>query len=103
MKKQLFILMMMMLTALTTQAAEYGIRIAGVQVTDENKGDLSVIEGVTGTATYDSEANVLSLTDATIDFEIDNALVIDLDELTIEVTGGNIPLIEGGVSQGGAE
>ena len=89
MKKQLFILMMMMLTALTTQAAEYGIRIAGVQVTDENKGDLSVIEGVTGTATYDSEANVLSLTDATIDFEIDNALVIDLDELTIEVTGNN--------------
>ena len=89
MKKQLFILMMMMLTALTTQAAEYGIRIAGVQVTDENKGDLSVIEGVTGTATYDSEANVLSLTDVTIDFEIDNALVIDLDELTIEVTGNN--------------
>ena len=63
---------MMMLTAHTVQAAEYGIRIAGVQVTDENKGDLSVIEGVTGTATYDSEANVLSLTDATIDFEIDN-------------------------------
>lgn len=80
---------MMMLTAHTVQAAEYGIRIAGVQVTDENKGDLSVIEGVTGTATYDSEANVLSLTDATIDFEIGNALVIDLDELTIEVTGNN--------------
>ena len=81
---------MMMLTALTTQAAEYGIRIAGVQVTDENKGDLSVIAGVSGGGssilTYDSETNTLSMKDIFITYE-GAALQVTQGELNIAVSG----------------
>lgn len=90
MKKQLFILMMMMLTALTTQAAEYGIRIAGVQVTDENKDNLAIIAGVSGGGssilTYDSETNTLSMKDIFITYE-GAALQVTQGELNIAVSG----------------
>ena len=90
MKKQLFILMMMMLTALTAQAAEYGIRIAGVQVTDENKDNLAIIAGVSGGGssilTYDSETNTLSMKDIFITYE-GAALQVTQGELNIAVSG----------------
>ena len=55
--------------ALSTPAqaqTEYDIWICGTQVTSENCGDLSVIEGVNGTVTYDPTTNTLTLQRATI-------------------------------------
>jgi hypothetical protein len=90
MKKQLFILMMMMLTALTAQAAEYGIYIAGTQVTDANKDNLAIIAGVSGGGssilTYDSETNTLSMKDIFITYE-GAALQVTQGELNIAVSG----------------
>ena len=54
------------LWAAPAQAEGYGLYICGVQVTDENKDDLSVIPGVTGTVTYDPTLRVLRLKSATL-------------------------------------
>lgn len=45
---------------------EYGLTIAGVPVTSANCSNLSVIPGVKGTVSYDSETQTLTLKDATI-------------------------------------
>ena len=44
----------------------YKLYIAGVQVSSDNCTDLSAIEGVTGTASYDPETNTLTLDGANI-------------------------------------
>ena len=54
------------LCAQLVQAKDYGLYIAGVSVTDENKSDLSVIDGVSGTVSYDPGTQTLRLKDATI-------------------------------------
>ena len=81
--------MMMLLSAQTTWAANYNIWIGGIQVTDDNKADLSVIDGVTGTVTYDSDANTLTLTNATITCADPTygSLYANLEGLTIVVNG----------------
>ncbi len=68
---------------------DYGLSLAGVYVTNKNCNDLSVIEGVSGTAKYDPETKTLYLENATITNEgngIDNDTI---DGLTINVTGEN--------------
>nr|MCR4670419.1 S-layer homology domain-containing protein [Saccharofermentans sp.] len=45
---------------------EYALYVAGVRVTSENASDLSVIDGVTGKASYDPDTNTLNLNGATI-------------------------------------
>lgn len=81
--------MMMLLSAQTAWAADYEIKIGGTQVTDDNKADLSVIDGVTGTVTYDSDANTLTLTNATITCADPTygSLYANLEGLTIVVNG----------------
>ena len=65
----------------------YGLLLAGVNVTDKNCNDLSEIPGVSGTAKYDPETKTLFLEDATIAvFGIINDTI---DGLTINVTGEN--------------
>ncbi|MDY4942677.1 MAG: hypothetical protein SO082_05700 [Candidatus Limisoma sp.] len=44
----------------------YGLKICGVEVTDENCDDLSVIDGVTGSVRYSPKFNSLVLENATI-------------------------------------
>ncbi len=41
-------------------SADYDLKIAGVQVTSDNAGDLSVIEGVSGTVSYDNATKTLT-------------------------------------------
>ncbi len=68
---------------------DYGLSLAGVYVTNKNCNDLSVIEGVSGTAKYDPETKTLYLENVTITNEgngIDNDTI---DGLTINVTGEN--------------
>ncbi|MBR1379682.1 MAG: leucine-rich repeat domain-containing protein [Bacteroidaceae bacterium] len=61
-------IMLFWLIVQTAGAASYKIKIAGVDVTDANKDDLSVIDGVTGTVRYNSETNTLFLFNASITY-----------------------------------
>ena len=74
-----------------TPAIEYDLKIAGTQVTSENYADLSVIEGVEGTAKYDPDTKTLTLDDATIvsQKQSSQAIMANIDGLTIKVTGIN--------------
>ncbi len=68
---------------------DYGLSLAGIDVTNKNCNDLSVIDGVSGTAKYDPETKTLYLENVTITNEgngIDNDTI---DGLTINVTGEN--------------
>ena len=47
-------------------ATPYSLWVGGVQVTSANASDLSVIDGVTGTANYDATTNTLTLNNAAI-------------------------------------
>ena len=71
-------------------ATDYGLKVAGVDVTSDNCADLSVIDGVKGTVSYAPATKTLTLQDATIDkadeFTIEN---ISVDELKVNIVGTN--------------
>ena len=71
-------------------ATDYGLKVAGVDVTSDNSADLSVIDGVKGTVSYDPATKTLTLQDATIDkadeFTIEN---ISVDGLKVNIVGTN--------------
>ena len=71
-------------------ATDYGLKVAGVDVTSDNCADLSVIDGVKGTVSYDPATKTLTLQDATIDkadeFTIENKSV---DGLKVNIVGTN--------------
>lgn len=73
----------------STVRAQYQLWIAGTQVSDDNRGDLSAIDGVTGQVSYDPETKVLRLQDATITSSSSIGIRSLIDGLTIEVTGTN--------------
>ncbi len=70
---------------------KYGFKVAGTQVTSKNCNDLSVIDGVSGTATYDPEKKTLYLKDATIETtgDIKGIENESAENLIINVTGEN--------------
>ena len=81
-------LLVMMLVGVTQAKAQtnYYIRIAGVGITSENCNDLSVIDGVNGTVTFDPETYTLTLDNATIRTE-NTGYAIDISGLvTSQVT-----------------
>ena len=70
---------------------KYGFKVAGTEVTSKNCNDLSVINGVSGTANYAPEKKTLYLKDAIIETTgdikgIDNE---SAESLIINVTGDN--------------
>lgn len=71
-------------------ATDYGLKVAGVDLTSDNCADLSVIDGVKGTVNYDPSTKTLTLQDATIDkadeFTIEN---ISVDGLKVNIVGTN--------------
>ena len=69
------LILMMMSSALAMAQDSYGFKIADVEVTSENSADLSVIEGVEGKISYNSETNTLTMLDVTID-NVDNGIFI---------------------------
>ena len=71
---------------ITPPVVGYDLWIASAQVTSANCSDLSVIDGVTGKATYDPTTKTLYLEDATIDGGNDNGMEIYV-ELTCVVKG----------------
>ena len=68
----------------------YGIKIAGVDVTSLNCKDLSVIDGVDGKISYDTETNTLTMEDVTINAtDIEGIANNNVEDLKIEVVGNN--------------
>lgn len=71
-------------------ATDYGLKVAGVDVTSDNCADLSVIDGVKGTVSYAPATKTLTLQDATIDkadeFTIENK---NVDGLKVNIVGTN--------------
>ena len=71
----------------TTKKEDFGLMIAGTEVTRGNCGDLSSINGVEGKASFDPETYTLYLDGATIDGGTTNAIFMSGDkELTINVS-----------------
>ena len=68
-------------------AINYDLNICGTQVTSDNCGDLSVIDGVEGTVKYDPDNKTLTLEGAKLNAE--NCLWSEIDGLTIKVSGTN--------------
>ena len=69
----------------------YGIQIAGVDVTKKNCKDLSVIDGVDGKISYDPETNPLTMEDVTINTTDFNGIVNrDVKDMKIKLFGNNI-------------
>ena len=67
---------------------EYALEICGTQVTSDNCGDLSVIDGVEGTVKYDPDSKTLTLEGATLNAE-GKCIWSEIDGLTIKVSGTN--------------
>ena len=84
----LFIAMMALPTTAQAQT-EYDLWICGTQVTSDNCGDLSGIDGVEGTVKYDQDSQTLTLEGATINSTTTNAIVLYMRDLTIKVIGTN--------------
>lgn len=112
-KKVLFSLILAIMATMwagTAQAqTKYDLWLAGTQVTSENCGDLSVIDGVSGTAKYDDATKTLILDNATIHntAEVEESdrfksigIVTRINGLTIRLVGNNTITAEknGGIS-----
>ena len=68
----------------------YGFKIAGVDVTALNCKDLSVIDGVDGKMSYDSETKTLTMEDVTINTtDFNGILNKDVKGLKINLVGNN--------------
>ena len=73
--------------SVTTKKEDFGLMIAGTEVTRGNCGDLSSINGVEGKASFDPETYTLYLNGATINGGTTNAIFMSGDkELTINVS-----------------
>lgn len=91
MRKKLFILLLALvgLTG-TMRAVNYDLLVCGTQVTSDNAADLSVIDGVTGTVSFDASSNTLTLENATISCSTTHAIqTASMNGVTISVVGTN--------------
>ncbi len=89
-QKIVLLLLIGVLSISATMAQNYGLYIAGEQVTADNAGDLSVINGVTGTVTYDNDTKTLTLENATINSDTELGIYnTDIQDLKIVLVGEN--------------
>ena len=72
------------------QPENYGILIAGKDVTTKNCADLSIIEGVSGNVSFDPDTKTLTLANATIEVDGSNAIYNNTyKDLVIRLLGTN--------------
>lgn len=72
------------------QPENYGILIAGKDVTTQNCADLSIIEGVSGNVSFDPDTKTLTLANATIEVDGSNAIYNNTyKDLVIRLLGTN--------------
>lgn len=98
----LILAMMATMWAGVAQAqTKYDFKIAGVTVTSDNCGDLSVIDGVTGTVKYDDATKTLTLENANIRCKAEgisgSGIYTSSKELNIRLVGNNTIASENGV------
>lgn len=69
----------------------YDMAIIGTRVTSQNCNDLSTIQGVSGTVTFDPTTNTLTLENATIKTIVPECVGLEslIKDLTINVVGNN--------------
>ncbi len=89
MRRICLLILFLVATAMNVSAAKYDLWIADVQVTDANKDDLSVINGVSGTVKYNPSTKTLTLDNATMTRDIVSSIKSEIDGLTINVSGTN--------------
>ena len=83
------LLMTMLLVPIGVWAENYGLTVAGVQVTDANAASITG-DNIIGTVTFDATSNTLTLTEATIGGSTASAdIQVLVDDLTIEISGTN--------------
>ncbi|PID90109.1 MAG: hypothetical protein CSA97_04560, partial [Bacteroidetes bacterium] len=68
---------------------EYDLTINGTQVTSQNCDDLSAIDAVEGTATYDPDSKTLTLENAQISASAGKGIKNEIEGLTIVLKGDN--------------
>ena len=84
------LILMMMSSALTyAQTKNYNIEVAGVTVSSDNCNDLSVIDGVEGEMSFNTETNTLYLKNVSIDTDKNGIYAYSMKELKIKVEGIN--------------
>ena len=89
--RMFLMLMIMMMTSAFAMAQEtYGIKIAGEDVTSNNCDNLTEISGVNGTVYFDPNTRTLTLDNATIETEGNNAILNETcKDLVIKLIGTN--------------
>ena len=89
MRRICLLILFLVATAMNVSAASYDLVICGTRVTDANKDDLSVINGVSGTVKYNPSTKTLTLDNATMTRDIVSPIKSEIDGLTINVSGTN--------------
>ena len=88
-QKLLTLLVALMGLAGTAWADSYNLYLCGTQVTSDNASDLSVIDGVSGTVSYNATSKTLTLQNATLSCATTYAIQSTIDGVTIAVVGAN--------------
>ena len=90
MRMFLMLVIMMMSSAFAMAQETYGIKLAGEDVTSNNCDNLTEISGVNGTAYFDPNTRTLTLDNATIETEGNNAILNETcNDLVIKLIGTN--------------
>ena len=90
------LVIMMMSSAFAMAQGKYGFKVAGVDVTNDNYLDLTEINGVSGKVYFDPNTRTLTLDNATIEADGNNAILNETcDYLTIELIGTNTIYVTG--------
>ena len=90
MRMFLTLVLIMMSSAFVMAQENYGFKVAGVDVTNDNYLDLTEISGVSGKVYFDPNTRTLTLDNATIEADGCNAILNETcDYLSIELIGTN--------------
>ena len=90
MRMFLMLMIMMMSPAFAMAQETYGIKLAGEDVTSNNCDNLTEISGVNGTVYFDPNTRTLTLDNATIETEGNNAILNETcNDLVIKLIGTN--------------
>ena len=90
MRMFLMLMIMMMSSAFAMAQETYGIKLAGEDVTSNNCDNLTEISGVNGTVYFDPNTRTLTLDNATIETEGNNAILNETcNDLVIKLIGTN--------------
>lgn len=88
--RMFFMLVLIMLSSASVKAdLEFGIKVAGVEVTSNMRYDLTEIPGVSGKVSFDPNTRTLTLENATIEADVDDYAIYNesCSDLNIEVIG----------------